>query len=134
MADTTTYRFGDLDWHIPVSPGVDPALAAEAGRLGVRRKLLAQGDSGFYTQIVQIPPHFESPAHSHDHAEIFMVLEGDCTVNGQQLEPYDTTVIPSGVEYGFVSGAEGLRFLVVRGGAAGFTNRTVPIDDGAGPS
>jgi len=120
MADTTTYRFADRDWHVPVSPGVDPELAAEAGRLGVRRKLLAQGDSGFYTQIVQIPPHFESPAHSHDHAEIFMVLDGSCTVNGEQLEPYDMTVIPAGVEYGFVSGAEGLRFLVVRGGAANF--------------
>jgi len=122
MADTTTYRFADLDWHVPVSPGVDPALAEEAGRQGVRRKLLAQGDSGFYSQIVQIPPHFESPAHSHDHAEIFMVLEGRCTVNGEELEPYDTTVIPAGVEYGFVSGAEGLRFLVVRGGPAGFAS------------
>ncbi len=110
MADTTTYRFADCDWHVPVSPGVDPELAAEAGRLGVRRKLLAQGDSGFYSQIVQIPPHFESPAHSHDHAEIFMVLDGTCTVNGEQLEPYDMTVIPAGVEYGFVSGAEGPAF------------------------
>jgi quercetin dioxygenase-like cupin family protein len=122
MADTTTYRFADVDWHIPVSPGLDPELAAEAGRQGVRRKLLAQGDSGFYSQIVQIPPHFETPAHSHDHAEIFMVLDGSCTVNGEQLAAYDMTVIPAGVEYGFVSGADGLRFLVVRGGAAGFSS------------
>jgi len=118
----TTYRFADIDWHVPVAPGTDPEQAEAAGRLGVRRKLLAQGDNGFYSQIVQIPPDFESPAHSHSHAEIFMVLEGGCTVNGKTMEPYDMTVIPSGVEYDFRSGPEGLRFLVVRNGAASFAS------------
>jgi quercetin dioxygenase-like cupin family protein len=118
----TTYKFADIDWHVPVAPGTDLEQAEEAGRLGARRKFLAQGDCGFYAQIVQIPPNFESPAHSHSHAEIFMVLEGGCTVNGKVMEPCDMTVIPSGVEYGFTSGPEGLRFLVVRNGAASFAN------------
>jgi quercetin dioxygenase-like cupin family protein len=118
----TTYKFADIDWHVPVAPGTDLEQAEEAGRLGARRKFLAQGDCGFYAQIVQIPPNFESPAHSHSHAEIFMVLEGGCTVNGKAMEACDMTVIPSGVEYGFTSGPEGLRFLVVRNGAASFAN------------
>jgi hypothetical protein len=32
------------------------------------------------------------------------------------------TVIPAGVEYGFKSGPEGLRFLVIRNGAASFAS------------
>ena len=49
MLAETTYRFADIDWHVPVAPGTDLEQAEAAGRLGVRRKFLAQGDSGFYT-------------------------------------------------------------------------------------
>lgn len=121
MSETSIYRFEDSEWHVPIAPGGDPEEAAAAGEQGARRRFLAQGDSGFYTQIVQIPPEFESPTHSHSHAEVFMVLEGSCTVNGQALVPYDTAVIPAGAAYGFRSGPEGLRFLVVRGGPASFS-------------
>ncbi len=121
MDGPTTYRFADAEWHVPISPGTDPDQAAEAGQRGVRRRLLAQGDSGFYTQVVEVPPGFEAPEHSHDHAEVFMVLAGGCTVNGRPMGPYDTTVIPAGAPYGFTSGPDGLTFLVVRTGAAGYT-------------
>jgi quercetin dioxygenase-like cupin family protein len=122
VTEAVIHRFEQSEWHIPASPGNDPAEVEAAGKLGVRRKYLSQGDGGFYTQIVQIPPDFESPAHSHSHAEVFMVLEGNCTVNGEQLSQYDSAVIPAGADYGFRSGPEGLRFLVVRGGAATFSN------------
>jgi quercetin dioxygenase-like cupin family protein len=122
MTEAVIYRFDDSEWHVPASPGNDPAEVEAAGRLGARRKHLSQGDGGFYTQVVQIPPDFESPAHSHNHAEVFMVLEGTCTVNGEQLVQYDTAVIPAGAEYGFRSGPEGLRFLVVRGAPATFNS------------
>ncbi len=76
------YRYADAEWHVPIAPGTDPEAAAEAGRQGAARRLLAQGDAGFYTQVVKLPPGFVAPVHSHDHAEVFMVLEGSCEFDG----------------------------------------------------
>jgi mannose-6-phosphate isomerase-like protein (cupin superfamily) len=117
----SVYHFDEMEWHVPVSEGTDAAQAADAGRQGVRRRLLAQEEDGFYTQIVEMPPRFDAPAHSHSQAEIFMVLEGSCLVNGEELGPYDTMVVPKDGVYGFTSGPSGLRFLVVRTGKASFT-------------
>jgi hypothetical protein len=114
------YRFDDAEWHVPVSPGTDPDVAAEAGRRGVARKLLAQGDGGFFSQVVRLPPGFEAPEHSHDHAEIFMVLEGSCRFDGEPMARFDMAVVAADQPYGFVAGADGLSFLVVRQGAAKF--------------
>jgi quercetin dioxygenase-like cupin family protein len=114
------YRFQDAEWHVPVAPGTDPEAAAAAGREGARRRFLAQGDAGFYTQVVRMPPGFEAPVHSHDHAEVFMVLEGSCTFDGQPMGRHDLTVVAANEPYGFTAGPEGLSFLVVRNGAAAF--------------
>jgi mannose-6-phosphate isomerase-like protein (cupin superfamily) len=114
------YRFDDAEWHVPVSPGTDPDQAAEAGRRGAARKLLAQGDGGFYSQVVRLPPGFETPEHSHDHAEIFMVLEGSCRFDGEPMGRFDMTVVAAHEPYRFVAGPDGLSFLVVRQGAARF--------------
>jgi cupin domain len=114
------YRFDDTAWHVPVSPGTDPDQAAEAGRRGAARKLLAQGDGGFYSQVVRLPPGFEAPEHSHDHAEIFMVLEGSCRFDGAPMGRFDMAVVAANEPYGFVAGPDGLSFLVVRQGAAKF--------------
>lgn len=122
MGDRAIYRFEDIDWHVPASPGNDPSEVEAAGKLGAGRKFLAQGDSGFYAQVVRIPPNFEAPAHAHSHAEIFMVLEGSCIFDGQDMERFDMTVVPEGSFYGFTSGADGVRFLVVRTGAASYAN------------
>ena len=112
------HRFGDVEWHLPVSRGVDPGPALAVG--GPGRKLLAQGEGGFYAQIVKIPPLFDAPVHSHDHAEIFMVLEGSCSFDGEPMVRYDMTVVAANEPYGFVAGSDGLQFLVVRTGAASF--------------
>ena len=117
---TAIYRFEDMEWHVPVAAGTDPGAAAEAGRRGTRRRFLAQGDSGFYAQVVEMPPHFEAPAHSHSHAEVFMVLAGSCTMNGEQMRANDMTVVPANATYGFTAGPDGLRFLVVRTGEASY--------------
>jgi quercetin dioxygenase-like cupin family protein len=117
------YRFEDQDWHVPVAQGTDPEAAADAGRQGARRRFLAQGDSGFFAQVVEMPPGFEAPAHSHSHAEVFMVLGGSCTMNGEAMGPQDMTVVPAGAMYGFTAGPEGLRFLVVRTGEASYAAR-----------
>jgi len=114
------YHFEEVAWHVPVAQGTGPEAAAEAGRKGARRRFLAQGDSGFYAQVVEMPPGFEAPAHSHSHAEVFMVLEGSCTMNGEPMRPQDMTVVPAGATYGFTAGPDGLRFLVVRTGEASY--------------
>ena len=113
------YRF-DGDWHVPTAPGTDPEQAAAAGRRGAARRLLAQGDEGFYAQVVRMPPGFEAPVHSHDHQEVFMVLEGACTFDGEPMGRFDMTVVAAHERYGFVAGPDGLAFLVVRTAAASF--------------
>ena len=116
------YR-GEGEWHVPIAPGTDPGAAAEAGRQGAARRFLAQGDQGFYAQIVRMPAGFEAPVHSHDHEEVFMVLEGDCTFDGEPMGRFDMTVVAANEAYGFVAGPAGLSFLVVRNGAASFASR-----------
>jgi hypothetical protein len=49
-----------------------------------------------------------------------MVLEGDCTFNGQPMGRFDLTVVEAGEPYGFVSGPQGVQFLVVRRAPASF--------------
>lgn len=120
MTSPRIYRFDDAEWHVPTSPGTDPDEAAEAGRRGVARKFLAQGDSGFFSQVVRLPPGFEAPVHSHDHAEIFMVLEGSCRFGDEPMGRLDMAVVAADQPYGFVAGPDGLSFLVVRQGAATF--------------
>jgi quercetin dioxygenase-like cupin family protein len=114
MTERSIYRFEEIDWHVPMAPGTDPEAAAEAGRRGAGRKFLAQGDSGFYAQVVRIPADFQAPSHSHDHAEIFMVLEGSCHFDDQQMGRLDMTVVAENAPYGFTAGPEGVIFLVVR--------------------
>lgn len=114
------WRYDDAEWRDPIARGTDPDQAARAARDGVARAYLAQGDAGFYAQLVRMPPGFEAPVHSHDHAEIFMVLEGSCTFDGVPMGSHDTTVVEAGEPYGFAAGPDGLAFLVVRTGEAGF--------------
>jgi quercetin dioxygenase-like cupin family protein len=114
------HRFEDAEWHVPVAPGTDPEAAAAAGREGAARRLLAQGEGGFYTQVVRMPSGFAAPVHSHDHSEVFMVLEGSCTFDGEPMARFDLVVVEAEQPYGFTAGADGLSFLVVRGGAANF--------------
>ena len=40
-----------------------------------------------------MPPGFDAPVHSHDHAEVFMVLEGSCEFDGEPMERFDLTVV-----------------------------------------
>jgi len=116
------YRFEEIDWHVPVSAGTDPEAAKAAGEKGAGRKFLAQGDGGFYAQVVRIPPNFDAPLHSHSHSEVFMVLEGSCVFDGQPMKERDMTIVSANQAYGFVSGPEGLQFLIVRNGEAAFAS------------
>jgi len=114
------HHFEAAEWHVPVAPGTDPAAAEEAGRQGAARRLLAQGEGGFYTQVVRMPADFAAPVHSHDHSEVFMVLEGSCEFDGEPMSRFDLVVVEANQPYGFTAGPDGLSFLVVRRGAASF--------------
>ena len=122
----TIHRFEDAEWHVPVAPGTDPVAAAAAGWAGAARRFLAQGEGGFYTQVVRMPPGFAAPVHAHDHSEVFMVLEGSCTFDGEPMARFDLAVVEANQPYGFSAGPDGLSFLVVRQGAAAYSETEAP--------
>lgn len=111
--------FEDVDWLIPDSQTSD-GLPRLAGPGDAARKKLVQGDGGFYTQVVRLPPGFSAPSHSHDHAEVFMVLSGRCVFDGKPMAERDSTVVAANQPYSFTAGEEGLEFLVVRSAPAVF--------------
>jgi quercetin dioxygenase-like cupin family protein len=121
MSDGRIYRFDEIDWHSPNGAGADPAAVEAAAALGVARKHYAQGDAGFYVQIVRFPPYFEVPLHSHDHSEVFVVLEGSCVFGDEPMRVHDSTTVEANNKYGFTTGADGVSLLVVRTGAATVT-------------
>jgi quercetin dioxygenase-like cupin family protein len=118
MSDRRVYRFDEIDWHFPNGAGADPSAVEAAAALGVVRKHYAQGAAGFYVQIVRFPPDFETPPHSHDHSEVFVVLDGSCVFDGEPMRVHDSTVVEADDKYGFTAGADGVLLLVVRTGAA----------------
>jgi mannose-6-phosphate isomerase-like protein (cupin superfamily) len=118
---SSIHRFEDAEWHVPTAPGTDPEAAAAAGRAGAARRFLAQGEGGFYTQVVRMPPGFRAPEHAHDHSEVFMVLEGSCSFDGEPMACFDLAVVEANERYGFTAGPDGLSFLVVRQGRAGYS-------------
>ena len=84
---------------MPTAPGTDPEAAAAAGREGAARRFLAQGEGGFYTQVVRMPAGFTAPVHAHDHSEVFMVLEGSCTFDGEPMARFDLAVVEADQPY-----------------------------------
>lgn len=113
--------FDEIVWHEPTGSRADCDRSAEVSAAVPGRKFLVDGDAGFYTQTVRLPPGFEAPPHRHDHAELFMVLEGGCEFNGLPMQPYDTTVVESNESYGFTAGAHGCTFHITRMAIATFT-------------
>ena len=114
----SVYRFDEIEWHLPADAGADPERVQAAAALGVARKYYAQGESGFFVQVVRFPADFETPPHSHDHSEVFVVLEGGCVFDGQPMHTHDSTVVEADTKYGFTAGPTGVTLLVVRTGAA----------------
>ena len=121
---TRIHRFEDAEWHVPTAPGTDPEAAAAAGREGAARRFLAQGEGGFYTQVVRMPAGFTAPVHSHDHSEVFMVLEGSCTFDHEPMTRFDLAVVEADQAYSFTAGPDGLSFLVVRQGPAAYSTES----------
>jgi quercetin dioxygenase-like cupin family protein len=99
---------------------VDQSLVEAAQRSGARRKYLARGEGGFYSQVSWFPAGYTVPPHRHDHGEMIMVLEGSLTLlgGGPTLGPLGSMVLEAGHEYGFTAGDDGMIFLTVRTGQA----------------
>ena len=115
------HRYADIPFHVPPTDPADLDLDIEAPPDAPGRKFLARGEGGFHSQMVRMPPGFVAPVHTHDHAEVFLVLEGSCRFNDVDLVRFDSTVVEADEPYGFVAGPEGVLFLVVRQAPARFT-------------
>jgi quercetin dioxygenase-like cupin family protein len=99
------------------APTAPRELVEEAQRLGARRKFLAQGEGGFFSQYSEFPPAYTVPVHSHDHDEMILLLSGSCTMSdGRMLGAHDSVVLHAGFEYGFTAGGDGMVFVTIRGG------------------
>jgi len=114
------HLLAELPWENPDDAPPELAeLAAKAMGTTARRAPVTAGAIGFHSQISELPAGYEIPPHSHSAAELMIVLAGGAQVmDGPALTAGDVTEIPGGVEYGFVAGDEGIRFMVVRPEAA----------------
>jgi quercetin dioxygenase-like cupin family protein len=124
MSEPTFFQLDDIGW-VEERKESEPApeqMIAEAERVGAKRKKLAQGECGYFSQYTTMPAGYEVPPHSHSHDELFIVLSGSARVTtaGKTLElrARDSAALAGGKEYGFVVGPEGIEFMVVRPGDA----------------
>ncbi len=110
----------EIEYPDETKSNVDQSLVAEAQRSGARRKYLARGQGGFYSQVTWFPAGYTVPAHRHDHNEMIMVVDGSLTLlgGGPTLGRLDSMVLEAGHEYGFTAGPDGMTFVTVRTGQA----------------
>ena len=110
------FQFDQIPWPESEPEGTPQELVDEAKRLGARRKLLARGEGGFFSQISEFPPGDVVPMHSHGHDEMIILLEGGCDLldGGPSLKAPDSMVLIANYEYGFQAGADGMTFMTIR--------------------
>jgi quercetin dioxygenase-like cupin family protein len=112
----------DIPWPDAADAATAPRELVEAAKQsGARRKFLASGEGGFYSQYSEFPAGFTVPLHTHDHNEVILLTDGSCTMlgpDGQTLRAGDSMVLIGGYEYGFTAGARGMRFVTIRTGRA----------------
>jgi quercetin dioxygenase-like cupin family protein len=116
----TFFKVEEIEFPDETTSNVDQSLVAAAQRSGARRKYLARGEGGFFSQISWFPAGYTVPMHSHDHNEMIMVLEGSLTLlgGGATLGRFDSMALEAGFEYGLTAGEQGMTFLTVRSAEA----------------
>ena len=113
-------RLDDLDWE----EGRPANVAHADPTLRSRRAWLSRGHCGTFTQYVHMPPGNVVHSHSHSHDELMVVVKGGCHFDGvSELGPGDAALITADSAYGFVVGAAGMDFLIVRTDEATLTPR-----------
>jgi quercetin dioxygenase-like cupin family protein len=119
------FLLDEIEWPDELKvAGAPRELVEQAQRSGARRKFLARGEGGFFSQYSEFPAGFTVPMHSHDHNEVILLLDGSCTMlgaDGPTLRAGDSMVLIGGYEYGFTAGADGMRFVTIRTGKAEVT-------------
>jgi quercetin dioxygenase-like cupin family protein len=122
--EATYFLLDDLPWP-EIGAETDARLVEAAKRSGggTRRKFLARGQGGFYSQYSEFAAGFTVPPHFHDHSEIFVILEGSATMagGGPMVHAHDSMVLLAGYEYGFTAGPEGMKAITIRTGVASTT-------------
>jgi quercetin dioxygenase-like cupin family protein len=112
------FLLDDIAWPDETAAPTAPRQLIEAAqRSGARRKFLARGEGGFFSQYSEFPAGFRVPMHSHDHNEVILLLAGSCTMlgdDGPTLHAGDSMVLIGGYEYGFEAGAAGMKFVTIR--------------------
>ena len=116
----------DMPWPDEAKAPTAPLELVEAAkRSGAKRKYLARGEGGFFSQYSVFPAGFTVPTHSHDHDELIIVVEGSLTmlpapgeVSGTTLHAPDSMVLRGGFEYGFTAGSDGMAIMTIRTGVA----------------
>ena len=126
MTDTGHAKFfvvDEIEWPTEQPASAPKELVEEAQRLGARRKFLARGEGGYFSQVSEFPPGYTVPMHSHDHSEMLVILKGSCTMldDGPILGAGDSAVLIANHEYGFVAGDDGMTFMTIRTGEANTT-------------
>jgi quercetin dioxygenase-like cupin family protein len=113
----------DIEWPDETrEPTAPRELVEQAQRLGARRKFLARGEGGFFSQYSEFPAGYTVPMHSHDHDEMIVLLDGSCAMtDGRTLGAHDSVVLHAGFEYGFTAGDDGMVFLTIRGARSSTT-------------
>jgi quercetin dioxygenase-like cupin family protein len=100
------------------------SLVQKAKQSGARRKYLARGEGGFFTQYSEFPAGFTVPPHTHDHDEVIICMSGSLTMlgdDGPTLRAGDSMVLIGGYEYGFTAGPDGMSIMTIRTAVAGTT-------------
>jgi quercetin dioxygenase-like cupin family protein len=132
VADEATYfLLGEVPWPeteaegavLVGAPAPPESLVEAARRAGARRKFLARGQGGFFSQYSEFSAGFTVPPHFHDHSEIFVILEGSATMSGggPTLHAHDSMVLMAGYEYGFTAGPDGMKAITIRTGVTSTT-------------
>jgi quercetin dioxygenase-like cupin family protein len=112
------FLLDDVDWpDESLAPTAPPGLVESARQSGARRKYLARGEGGFFTQYSEFPAGFVVPVHSHDHNEVIICMRGSLAMlggEGPTLRAGDSMVLIGGYEYGFEAGPEGMAIVTIR--------------------
>ncbi len=85
---------------------------------GFSSQFVGDEENGPWIYILNLQPDAKVEPHAHSQDEVFMILEGDLTMNGQRCGPGTLISTTAHKEYAFDVGHDGVRFLNIRRGSA----------------
>ena len=119
------FLLDEVEWpDESLAPTAPRELVEQAKQSGARRKYLARGEGGFFSQYSEFPAGFTVPMHTHDHNEVILCMHGSLTMlgsDGPTLREGDSMVLIAGYEYGFTAGTDGMAIVTIRTAKAEMT-------------